>query len=418
MLRAYFSRLPLTDRVTHWWDLWAGLATGVFNGGCIAFLSIAARRVGVSDAGMALMLTMPYVGALSGILLGHLAERHGPMPFYLWPTLASRAVLLALTLARGPTGFLIVASAFHLLANLGSPPYASVMRSNFSDEHRGRLMGNVRVLVVLVAAGTSWAAGAALERRPDAWRWLFAGAAAVGIVAMLFFARIKPRRWIPAGRSADSPSAGRPGLRASLGALRRDRAFLVFLAIVFVCALPSKLAAALEPIRFVDELHIGWQDSGFVLGTVVSIAGAAGYLAWPRLLKRFDAFTLLALVTALTAIRLGVIAAATRPLHLVPASVLDGLTGGGWELMCLFCIVRLADSDHFPIAMGLHTTLIGVRGLFGPGLGAWILASGAMSLPAIFWLLAAATMVGAAGLLWYSIRFRRVHPAPAAAITR
>ncbi|MCX7030059.1 MAG: hypothetical protein NTU62_08060 [Spirochaetes bacterium] len=90
MLRAYFSRLPLTDRVTHWWDLWAGLATGFFNGGCIAFLSIAARRVGVSDAGMALMLTMPYVGALSGILLGHLADRYGPMPFYLWPTLASR----------------------------------------------------------------------------------------------------------------------------------------------------------------------------------------------------------------------------------------------------------------------------------------------------------------------------------------
>ena len=64
MLRAYFSRLPLTDRVTHWWDLWAGLATGVCNGGCIAFLSIAARRAGVSDAGMALMLTMPYLGAL------------------------------------------------------------------------------------------------------------------------------------------------------------------------------------------------------------------------------------------------------------------------------------------------------------------------------------------------------------------
>jgi MFS family permease len=421
MLRAYFSRLPLTDRVTHWWDLWSGLATGIFNGGCIAFLSIAARRVGMSDAGMALMLTMPYVGALSGILLGHLAERYGPMPFYLWPTLMSRAVLLVLPFARGPDGYLAVASAFHLLANLGSPAYASVMRSNFSDEHRGRLMGNVRVLVVLVAAGASWAAGAALERWPDAWRWMFAGAAAVGIVATLLFSRIKPRHRLPTGRPIGRPlhdPPARPGLVASLGELRQDRPFLAFLAIVFVCALPNKLASALEPIRFVDELHIGWRDSGFVLGTVVSLVGAAGYLAWPRLLKRFDPFALLALVTALIATRFGVIAAAARPLHLVPASVLAGLTGGGWDLACLFCILRLADSDRFPLAMGLHTTLVGVRGLFGPGLGTWLYASGVASLPTIFWLMAAVALAGAAGMLWYSLRFRRASPAPQATVTR
>jgi hypothetical protein len=150
----------------------------------------------------------------------------------------------------------------------------------------------------------------------------------------------------------------------------------------------------------------------------VSLVSVVGYLAWPRLLKRFNPFTLLALVTALMAIRFGVIAAATRPLHLVPASVLAGLTGGGWELVCLFCIVRLADSGHFPIAMGLHTTLVGVRGRFGPGLGTWLYASGAVSLPAIFWLLAAVTLVGAAGLLWYSIRLRRAQPAPVVTITR
>jgi hypothetical protein len=421
MPSAYFSSLPLTDRVTHWWDLWSGLATGFFNGGCIAFLSIAARRVGMSDAGMALMLTMPYVGALSGILLGHLAERHGPMPFYLWPTLASRAVLLVLPFARGPDGFLAAASAFHLLANLGSPSYASVMRSNFSDEHRGRLMGNVRVLVVLVAAGTSWAAGAVLERWPEAWRWLFAGAAAVGIVATLFFSRIRPRRRLPSGppigRLSHGPR-GRPGLIVSLGELRRDGPFLAFLAIVFVCALPSKLAAALEPIRFVDELHIGWRDSGFVLGTVVSLAGAAGYLAWPRLLKRVDPFALLALVTALMAIRFGVIAAAARPVHLVPAGVLAGFNNAGWDLVCLFCVLRLADGDRFPLAIGLHTTLVGVRGLFGPGLGTWLYASGAASLPTIFWLMAAVTLTGAAGMLWYSSRFRRASPAPEATVTR
>ncbi len=408
MLRAYFARLPLTDRVTHWWDLWASLAYGFFSGGCLTFLSIAARRAGVSDAGMALMLTMPYVGMLSGILLGHLAERHGPMPFYLWPTLASRASLLALPLVKGPIGFLAVAAAFHLLANLGGPAYASMMRSNFSDEHRGRLMGNVRVLIVIVAGVTSWVAGAALERWAEAWRWLFAGAAAIGMVATLLFARIRPRRAGPPRPPAIRPPAA-VGLVDSLGLLRRDRGYLVFLAILFVCALPGKLAAPLEPIRFVDELGIGWRDSGFVLGTVVSLVSVAGYLAWPRLLRRVSPFSLLALVAALSAARYGVIAAAGRPLHLVPASVLAGLSGGGWELVSLFCIMRLVDSRRFPIAMGLHTTLVGARGLFGPGLGTWIHASGFMSLASVFWLLGAVTLAGAAGLLWFARRWRAGH---------
>jgi MFS family permease len=403
MLRAYFARLPLTDRVTHWWDLWASLAYGFFSGGCLTFLSIAARREGVSDAGMALMLTMPYVGMLSGVLLGHLAERHGPMPFYLWPTLASRAVLIALPLVKGPAGFLAVAAAFHLLANLGAPAYASMMRSNFSDEHRGRLMGNVRVLIVVVAGVVSWAAGTALERWAEAWRWLFAGTAAIGVVSALLFARIRPRRRVPVALTPEAPRE-RPGFRGSLAALRQEGSFLLFLAIVFVCALPGKFAAPLEPIRFVDELHIGWRDSGLVLGTVVSAASVAGYLAWPMLLKRRDPFVLLALATVLMGVRFAVIAAASRPLHLLPAGVLAGLAGGGWELALLFCVVRMVDPRRFPMAMGLHTTLVGARGLFAPALGTWLYASGAVGLRLAFWLMAAVTLAGAAGLFWYSRR--------------
>ena len=140
--------------------------------------------------------------------------------------------------------------------------------------------------------------------------------------------------------------------------------------------------------------------------------------AWPRLLKRFDPLALLGLVTALMAARFGVIAVAGRPLQLAPASVLGGFANAGWDLVCLFCLLRLADADRFPLAMGLHTTLVGVRGLFTPGFGTWLYASGTASLPVLFSLMAAVTMAGAAGMLWYSARFRPAGSVPAATITR
>lgn len=400
MLRSYFARLPLTDRVTHWWDLWSALCLGVFGGGCLTFLSVAARRSGVSDAGMAFMLTMPYAGMLSGVLLGHLADRHGPMPFFAWPAAASRAVLLALPFTGGAAGFLAFASAYHLLGNLGGPSYASLMRSNFSERHRARLMGNARILVVVVTGLVSWAAGAVLETRADAWRWVFGAATGVGLLAVVFFSRIKARR-----PPLAAPRA--PGLAAALGVLRRNGAFLGFLGVLFLCALPGKLAVALEPIRFVDELHIGWQDAGFVLGTVGSLVSVAGFLAWPRLLRRVSPFVLLALLTALAGVRYGTIAIASRPLQLLPVSALGGFLGAGWEIVALCCVLRLVEPERFSIAMGLHTTLVGLRGLFGPAAGTWLYASGTLGLRDAFWLFAAASVAGAAMMLAYALRRAR-----------
>jgi hypothetical protein len=80
--------------------------------------------------------------------------------------------------------------------------------------------------------------------------------------------------------------------------------------------------------------------------------------------------------------------------------------------------MRLVDSGRFSVAMGLHTTLVGVRGLFGPGLGTWLSTSGTLSLPTIFWLLAGVTLTGAAAMLWYSVRLRRPRAAAEPAVTR
>ena len=181
MLKGFLSRLPLTDRITFSRELVSGALYGVFVGIALPLVPIMARKIGMSTAAITAMVTMQFVGALFGVLLGHVAARRAKMPFVLWPNVVARGLIGLLAFARSPVFFLVVASAYNLLVNLTAPGYASIMRSNYSDAHRGRLMGNIRVLITIVAAVFSLAAGIVLARHEDIVRWLFPIAAVFGV---------------------------------------------------------------------------------------------------------------------------------------------------------------------------------------------------------------------------------------------
>ncbi len=397
MLKRYLSRLPLTDRITFYYDFWGGLCYGAFNGLAVPLIPIVARRIGMGPTGIAAMLTMQFVGALFGMHLGYLADRGKKMPFVVWPGVVSRALLVPLAFFRDPTLFFMIASLFYLAVNVGSPAYASIMRSNYSDANRGKLMGDIRLSLMLVSAACSALAAALLNAHEDALKWLFPVAGAFGVLSSLIFSRIKVKRF--PGVSADSPRPSRGGsLRLVLG----NAPFLAFMGIMFLCAAPDKLVVPLEPIRLVDELRLGYDEASFLLGTVVSLSGIAGFFIWGRAIKKINGYLLLAMVSMLSAARLAVLALAGDAYQLLPMGVFLGLANAGWDLIPLFCLIPLADPANFSLYFGLHMTLIGVRGIAGPFIGALLFDTGAFSLPVLILLVAGLTAAGAVLLVLFA----------------
>jgi hypothetical protein len=399
MLSGYFARLPLTDRITFAREIWAAVFYGVFAGLALPLIPIVARRIGMSPAGITVMVTMQFIGALFGILFGHMADRRKKIPFVIWPAITGRLMIGLLAFAQSSGVYLLLVSVFFLTVNLGGPAYASIMRSNYSDANRGRLMGDIRMVIVIVAAGFSALAGILLGRDESIVRWLFLAASVFGILSSVAFARIRVRMGPDFPR--DAPSAS---LLHSLGAVRRNIPFLLFMGILVLCATPDKLAVPLEPIWLVDYLHLGYGEASFLLGTVVSVSSVAGYFLWARALKRFNSFAVLSVVAFLFAARFASLALARSSAQLLPMSILSGLTNAGWDLVPIFCIITLADRSNFSLYIGFHTTLFGIRGIIGPSIGTFLYSSGTLSLSGIFWVIAAFIACGAGLLMAFSRR--------------
>jgi hypothetical protein len=399
MLKGYLSRLPLTDRITFSRELWSGTFYGVFAGIALPLVTIMARRIGMSTGAITAMVTMQFIGALFGVIFGHVAARRAKMPFVVWPGVAARGLIGLLAFARTPVPFLVIASAFYLLMNLGAPAYSSIMRINYCSANRGHLMGNIRVLVTIVSAICSFAAGIVLIENEEIVRWLFLVAAAFGVLSSLTFGTIKVRRepevsLEPLGRSAAS------GMKVLGG----NRLLIVFLGLFFLCATPDKLAVPLEPIWMVDVLRISYGQASFLLGTVASLASVVGYFFWARALKRTNSFVLLSLVSLIYAGRFAAMALAHTSSQLLPMAILSGVSNAGWDLVPLFCMIALTDASSFSLAIGLHWTLFGIRGVAGPTIGTWLYSTGVISLNGIFWLIAGLLGVGACMMMLFAKR--------------
>jgi len=243
------------------------------------------------------------------------------------------------------------------------------------------------------------ASGFVLMENAHVVQWLFLVAAVFGILSSLTFGTLKVRREPDLPHEHPDRPAG-SGIRLLGG----NRPLLLFLGLLFLCAMPDKLAVPLEPIWMVDVLHIGYGQASFLLGSVASLASVVGYFIWARALKRVNSFVLLSLVALVFAGRFAAMALAHTSSQLLAMSIFSGLANAGWDLVPLFCMIALTDASSFSLAIGLHWTLFGIRGLAGPTIGTWLYASGALSLNGIFWLIAALLGAGSCMMMFFARR--------------
>lgn len=363
--RMRFKDLPLHARHTFYYDLRSGLLIGVFGGFLMPFIPIIGRKIGATDFQVALLTASPYIANTFTLLWTEDVFGKGRVWYVVWPGALGRLILLGMFYVTAPLWYTAVIFAYMIVTAIPFPSYASIMKTNYPDEHRGRLMAYVRVGIAVTWVAASALAGWVLEKDTYNYRYIFPAAAIFGALSALQFRSIRVRR-----EKRERASFAGPG---HLLRPLRDGAFLRFVTVYSLFEFGLLMALPVFPLVLVDEVGISNLATG-VYGSVFSSMWLLGFFFWGRQLDAHPVKRVLVLIFA--------IAAATPLLYLFTrdvyalglAQAAAGFTFAALELTNYVVITRIASEGEVARYTAANIAIGGIRGATAPFLGTALFA--------------------------------------------
>ncbi|REE55461.1 putative MFS family arabinose efflux permease [Paenibacillus taihuensis] len=390
-IRAMVSslRLQLGPRAWHNFtsDTTASLLFSFFNVVFNQFYIPMAIQQGASNIQVGLLSAAPAIGLLFSPLWAGLIERsQSPKPFVVVPNFVARVLILLPAFFGVPVVYVCAALMFHMLMGIQAPAYASLVVRMYPPEHRGKLMGNVRVAMGLIMIPTAFFIGKWIDASGPSGPLLFASI--TGVISIVVFNRVKARK-VP---SSGERGKKRASLREQLQLIKQKPEIGIFFAACTFSGFGNLVANPLYQIIQVNHLELTNTQIGFariayfscllvsylIVGSVIDKLSAKHTVAYG-----FAAFATVPLLYAFFG---------NYPAVLVGSGI-QGLGDAIWDIGFLAYMLRLAPGRE-AIVFGLHLMLFGIRGSIAPLLSTTL--SGAMPLA---YLLYASALFGFAGVL-------------------
>lgn len=363
------------------------------------FVAVIARdQLHASELEMALLSMSGVAGSLLSLVWARLAQSRGPMRVAVSSWVVGRALFVLAFFAVTHSTFVALIAVINVIAAIGSPAYAAIMREVYPDGDRGRIMGYARVYTwcsaLAVTAIASWLLGVA------SYRVVFPVAGVFGVASALVFGRIPTR---VGGDGAEESHV--EFARGSMAILRDDPAYRWFCAGIFTFGFANFLALPIYPIYQVDVLGVRTQWAG-VYSITAQLAMLVTISFWGRKVDRSRPERVVAVQAMLWSLIPLIYCLASKPWMLLPATIVSGSLSGGIELSYLNGVMRFAPRERVAQYQALFAVLTGIRGTIAPYVGAELLRSGVLSMKQIFLLSAGLILVSVviqyAGMRRYS----------------
>ena len=373
------------ERVT---SLTMPFAIAMIEGGIVGVLS--KTIFNVSDLQFAAIYAAPMFANLTSLLwtrLSHGRAKARAVGFIMAGLLVLvAAVALLPTGGWGPAALVGIVIAGRCLIAGMLTVRSTIWRANYPRAVRARVTGKYVLIASLILAVVPLAVGPLLDLEPRLFRLIYPAAAAIGIVGVLAFFKVRVRGErallrdeARVGGSGDTPRQpnGRPHTFASI--LRDDRMFRRYMVYQFIAGV-ANMAGTTAIVLYIVNAIKDRPDAntlGMLLtSTVPLILATLTVPVWSRLLDRqhiarfrvtHGLFWIAGQAGAYVAAATGYI-----PLFFLPQVMWGVMRGGGmiaWQLGHN----DFADRRLTALYMGIHQTLTGVRGLFAPFVGTILL---------------------------------------------
>lgn len=346
------------------WDVAAGACAGIYLGMTMPFLiRIARAELHASDFAIGVMNAAPFVGNLLAPVWARQMEGKAKMPFCQVSWITGRSLLLLMPLAATAWGFVGIIALLLFIGTISSPAYTSLMKDIYPDRARGQLMSYVRIIVQAFTFLSTLVTGRLMDRGVG-FGPLFAVAGVAGILAAIFFRKVRP---LPstAPPSLEPPQPLPSFLVNTLGILKENQSYRWFALSVMLYGFGNLMAWPLYQLYQVEHLHIRPTQIAN-LTNVTSLCAMVGSLFWGRFIDRHGAAqTVFRAILLITSISVVYFFAHSVSL-LYAASFLSGFGMAGIELSYTASILNYAEHGKAARYQALHSLLLGIRGVLAP----------------------------------------------------
>lgn len=347
------------------------------------YLPIAIQH-GASSIQVGLLSAGPAIGMILSPLWAGWIERTNPKPFFIWPNLIGRLLIILPAFFVDPWVFVTVALLFQLLMGIQAPAYAPFMTQIYPAAVRGRLMGSVRVVNGLLMIPTASLIGWWMDRSGHSGPLLLA--ALTGVISISLYFGMRP---LEPPKPAD-PSRKRASLAEQWQVAKENRILAVFLVATTFSGFANFFSQPLYQIIQVEVLQLSYVQIGyarmtyflFLILTYIVVGwaidryppertlgfGIGAYCAVPLMYSIFGNYG-----------------------SVIVASGIQGIGDAIWDLGILAFVFRIAPGRE-AVVFGLHLLLFGIRGTIGPLLSTSLAAL--VSLPVLLFIAALFALVG------------------------
>lgn len=360
MCTMQFNALPYNVRHTFKNELKAAMLVGIYGGALIPFVAIVGRKIGATDLQVALLTAAPYLANAFALLWTEDVFGKGRVWYVVWPNVVGRLLLLGMFFAVSPVFYTAIIFIYMIITAIPFPSYASIMKTNYPDDIRGRLMAYIRLGNAVFWITSSAVAGWVLEMKTSYYRYLFPVAAVFGVLSALQFGSVKVLN--------EKKEKGRfAGFSLFSGAFR-DKAFLRYLLVYSLFEFGLLLSLPLYPLALVDEVHISNFATG-LFGSIFSGMWLAGFFFWGHFLDRFSARITLVSVFSLSCL-IPLFYILTKDIYMLAA--VQGIAGfmfSAIELAGYVIITRMTHEGEVARYAAANIGFGGLRGAIAPFLG-------------------------------------------------
>lgn len=373
-----FKKLvPLAARDAYMKDASAGMLASTMSGLTVPFFPIVARQLLHASAFQISIITMaPVAGYILSIVAAHAAEGKAKKPIVVWTNIFASSLLMLMMFATTSAVFVTIIAAFWILLTISGPAYSAVMKEIYPSASRAKIIGYVRIGMVLVGIIITAIAGPLLKHVD--YRYVFSVAALFGIGSAVCFSMIKATE-----RSGESSVPLPLFLRNAISVLHQNPGYGWFCLGIFISGGANFMAMPIYVLYQVDVLHVDMVWASWYT-IVAQVTAVFAYAFWGHFIDRKSPTLAVAIISLFFAFVPLVYCVATHAWMLMPVFVLLGIINAGYELAYLSGVLSYAPADKVTSYQAVFLSLMGLRGLTFPFLGSYIFQHHYLSMRNIF----------------------------------